>query len=70
MYSGIAKTYLRGETGPGIYDLDLFPKTKPIYDDNNLADSYKEIESKLVLLCGEYIQFIGNLKRFKSQIEV
>ena len=27
MYSGIAKTYLRGETGPGIYDLDLFPKT-------------------------------------------
>ena len=27
MYSGIAKTYLRGETGPGIYDLDLFAKT-------------------------------------------
>jgi CubicO group peptidase (beta-lactamase class C family) len=27
MYSGIAKTYLKGETGPGIYDLDLFPKT-------------------------------------------
>lgn len=27
IYSGIAKTYLRGETGPGIYDLDLFPKT-------------------------------------------
>jgi len=26
LYSGIAKTYLRGETGPGIYDLDLFPK--------------------------------------------
>jgi CubicO group peptidase (beta-lactamase class C family) len=27
LYSGIAKTYLRGESGPGIYDLELFPKT-------------------------------------------
>jgi len=24
LYSGIAKTYLRGRTGPGIYDLELF----------------------------------------------
>jgi CubicO group peptidase (beta-lactamase class C family) len=27
IYSGVAKTYLRGETGPGIYDLNLFGKT-------------------------------------------
>ncbi len=27
LYSAISKTYLRGETGPGIYDLDLFEKT-------------------------------------------
>ena len=27
LYDGIAKTYLRGESGPGIYDLDLFAKT-------------------------------------------
>jgi CubicO group peptidase (beta-lactamase class C family) len=26
LYDGIAKTYLRGESGPGIYDLDLFAK--------------------------------------------
>ena len=25
LYNGIAKTYLKGKTGPGIYDLDLFP---------------------------------------------
>ena len=25
LYSGIAKTYLIGKTGPGIYDLDVFP---------------------------------------------
>ena len=25
LYSGIAKTYLRGNTGPSIYDLELFP---------------------------------------------
>lgn len=28
LYSGIAKTYLRGETGPSIYDLELFPVSK------------------------------------------
>ena len=28
LYSGIAKTYLRGKTGPGIYDLELFPASK------------------------------------------
>ncbi len=27
LYSAISKTYLRGESGPGIYDLDLFAKT-------------------------------------------
>lgn len=40
--------------------LDLFPKNKPIYDDNSFADNYKDIESKLVLLCGEYIQYLGS----------
>ena len=35
LYSGIAKTYLRGETGPGIYDLDLFPKTSIKSGDQN-----------------------------------
>ncbi len=28
LYSGIAKTYLRGKTGPSIYDLELFPVNK------------------------------------------
>ena len=28
LYSGIAKTYLRGKTGPSIYDLELFPVGK------------------------------------------
>ena len=28
LYSGIAKTYLRGKTGPSIYDLELFPVSK------------------------------------------
>ena len=28
LYSGIAKTYLRGKTGPSIYDLGLFPVSK------------------------------------------
>ena len=39
--------------------LDLFPKKSKIYDTTD--DNYKDIESKLVLLCGEYIQFIGIL---------
>jgi hypothetical protein len=38
--------------------LDLFPKKSTIYDSD---DNYKDIESNLVLLCGEYIQFIGIL---------
>ena len=25
LYKGIANTYLKGKTGPGIYDLDIFP---------------------------------------------
>ena len=28
LYSGITKTYLRGKTGPSIYDLELFPVNK------------------------------------------
>ena len=28
LYSGIAKTYLIGKMGPGIYDLDVFPVNK------------------------------------------
>ena len=28
LYSGIAKTYLRGKTGPSIYDFELFPVSK------------------------------------------
>jgi CubicO group peptidase (beta-lactamase class C family) len=40
LYSGIAKTYLRGESGPGIYDLELFPKTTL----NPSKDKFKWIE--------------------------
>ena len=47
--------------------LDLFPKKSTIYDDNlNYADNYKDIESKLVLLCGEYIQFLGLFDDFSN----
>jgi hypothetical protein len=42
--------------------LDLFPKKTTIYDEISTAatsDCYKDIETKLVLLSGEYIQNIG-----------
>ncbi|MES2798798.1 MAG: serine hydrolase [Bacteroidota bacterium] len=40
LYKGIANTYLVGKSGPGIYDLDIFPSRK--IDKATTVDSWKE----------------------------
>ena len=55
LYSAIAKTYLRGESGPGIYDLDLFSKTTIytknapfVWKNHSKINSYKWKNEELV----------------------
>ena len=42
LYSGVAKTYLQGKTGPGIYDLDVFPVNKI----NKSTEPYRYVVQK------------------------
>lgn len=58
LYKGIANTYLVGKTGPGIYDLEVFPHSS-IAKGNTIP--WKELNSTKTNLTKEENKFMGSL---------
>ncbi len=60
LYKGIANTYLKGKTGPGIYDLNIFPHTTITKSKNQFE--WKKTEKKIQLSAAD----LSYLEEYKT----